>query len=864
MHFFSLIYTFFFSFFCILTDRQISRGLNDRVYDKRKAAALELEKVIRECVSEGNHQRITAIITQLRNEYAYAVHQPNARYGGLIGLAAVAIALGQNEFPKYLELIMHPVLACFGDQDSVVRYFACEALYNIAKVAKGEILIYFNEIFDVLCKLVADVDIGVKNGADILDRLIKDITSEKAVTYVSILYRPQEDAPNKIVDSRGKTLQVYDPQIPKAFSLQKFIPLLKERMYASNPYTRMFLVSWLRLLDSIPDLELVSYLPAFLQPLLSYLSSSNHDVKVVTASFLGLLLQEIKRIYEIKKYVSNEKKRLSIRKHELNDELNSNANNDEKDMRESTDNLNDNNNNNNNNNIDDGHDNNEDIDRNSEGINGKRIFSEMNHMPINDDSHDYSDGGIYIPGQDTIIDYPKIIDILIASLDSSEESIQLVALQWLEALLDISPESFILFMPKLLSVLLQTISHSNPDLKNKANEVNNKLIELVSTSNLDTHFQGELEAKFSPNYSSIVNQLTLQFLNEKESTRLAALDWLIMLHDKNPQRFLEQSDSTFVTLLKALNDPSDAVINKDLELLSKLSNESDDNYFQSFMEDLLKLFRKDRKLLATKADFIIRTVCASLNAERIYMSLAKALESETNLNFVSLMVQILNNNLITAPELSTLRKKLSNKADWPIFQALFKSWCYNPPAALSLCLLAERHALAFSLVESLAEFEISVGILVQIDILVQLLESPVFSKLRMKLLNPSENPYLYKCLFGILMLLPQSSAFEILKNRLASVTPIASLPISVENGSTSKIDAKNRERYDELLEHFNNIQKTHEDYKYQQPPNTTMMSNIHEGINNITKRMSFNINNDINSNNGMPLETSSAISFSRN
>ncbi|GME82814.1 unnamed protein product, partial [[Candida] boidinii] len=284
-----------------------------------------------------------------------------------------------------------------------------------------------------------------------------------------------------------------------------------------------------------------------------------------------------------------------------------NANNDEKDMRESTDNLNDNNNNNNNNNIDDGHDNNEDIDRNSEGINGKRIFSEMNHMPINDDSHDYSDGGIYIPGQDTIIDYPKIIDILIASLDSSEESIQLVALQWLEALLDISPESFILFMPKLLSVLLQTISHSNPDLKNKANEVNNKLIELVSTSNLDTHFQGELEAKFSPNYSSIVNQLTLQFLNEKESTRLAALDWLIMLHDKNPQRFLEQSDSTFVTLLKALNDPSDAVINKDLELLSKLSNESDDNYFQSFMEDLLKLFRKDRKLLATKADFIIRT-----------------------------------------------------------------------------------------------------------------------------------------------------------------------------------------------------------------------------------------------------------------
>lgn len=48
---------------------------------------------------------------------------------------------------------MPPVLACFTDQDARVRYYACEAMYNIAKVAKGEILIYFNNIFDQLCKV---------------------------------------------------------------------------------------------------------------------------------------------------------------------------------------------------------------------------------------------------------------------------------------------------------------------------------------------------------------------------------------------------------------------------------------------------------------------------------------------------------------------------------------------------------------------------------------------------------------------------------------------------------------------------------------------------------------------------------------
>lgn len=48
---------------------------------------------------------------------------------------------------------MPPVLACFTDQDARVRYYACEAMYNIAKVAKGEILVYFNNIFDQLCKV---------------------------------------------------------------------------------------------------------------------------------------------------------------------------------------------------------------------------------------------------------------------------------------------------------------------------------------------------------------------------------------------------------------------------------------------------------------------------------------------------------------------------------------------------------------------------------------------------------------------------------------------------------------------------------------------------------------------------------------
>lgn len=93
--------------------------------------------------------------------------------------------------------IVPPVLNSFADQDSRVRYYACEALYNIAKVGKriytvlfvpfiyfglifcnmqvvrGDFIVFFNQIFDALCKLSADSDANVQSAAHLLDRLVK-------------------------------------------------------------------------------------------------------------------------------------------------------------------------------------------------------------------------------------------------------------------------------------------------------------------------------------------------------------------------------------------------------------------------------------------------------------------------------------------------------------------------------------------------------------------------------------------------------------------------------------------------------------------------------------------------------------------
>jgi vacuole morphology and inheritance protein 14 len=64
------------------------------IWPLAKYCARRLERVVREACANKDHEKVRKIIDQLCHEYAYAVHQPHARNGGLIGLAAASIALG--------------------------------------------------------------------------------------------------------------------------------------------------------------------------------------------------------------------------------------------------------------------------------------------------------------------------------------------------------------------------------------------------------------------------------------------------------------------------------------------------------------------------------------------------------------------------------------------------------------------------------------------------------------------------------------------------------------------------------------------------------------------------------------------------
>lgn len=228
----------------------ITKNLGDRSYEKRKVAALELEHHIKELYNKSDEEGIRNIIMALRAEFAESA-QPNRRKGALIGFAATAIALHDTNVP-YLDAVLHPVITMLGDEDSRVRYYACESLYNLAKVARGAILSQFNEVFQGLCNLYADSDRDVRNGAQLLDRLIKDVVTES-----------------------------------DQFDVENFIPLLRENIHLDNPFIRQLVVGWITVLDSVPDIDMLEFLPEFLEGLFDMLA----DSLKISSSNLVLLLK---------------------------------------------------------------------------------------------------------------------------------------------------------------------------------------------------------------------------------------------------------------------------------------------------------------------------------------------------------------------------------------------------------------------------------------------------------------------------------------------------------------------------------------------------------------------------------------------
>lgn len=636
------------------------RLLNDRQYDHRKQAALEIEQKVRSAVAKerlqpaGERREVRRILDCLQREYIDNSQdrrtEASNKKAGLIGLASVAIGL-ESEIGNFLQQLVGPVLKLFDDQDNRVRYYACEALYNISKVAREAVLAHFNAIFEGLCKLFADVDPDVKNGVQVLDRLIKDIVTNNH----------------------------------SMFQVKEFVHLLAERMPYKNPFIRNLCLCWTQLLLKVPEVDVVVHLQVYLKGVFTMLGDQSRDIRANADACLTDLLRAV---------TSSERQK------------------------------------------------------------ALQIISE------------------------TAV-------IVVGCCKSNESYERLTSLCWLHEYVRfqtqndaLCTETWVNILPELLAGTLHCIDDAEDEIKRMAIETNNELLEL-------THRFAH-EMKVEPLVCRLLSHMQTQASPQSVPQRTACLQWICMLLAQNPAQMLQRDmlHRLFSPLFGTLMLPDDEVVVAALRVLAQIMEGRDqkedekedsegDDTFTVVAKRLLKLFASDKKMLESRGRLMIRQLCGHLDPRRLYVTVARAIDKEIDIQFAQQLVQTFSWILLTATETKVLRDELARDSGSrdgqqasPLFLELLKPWFHNPVSALALCLWAQQFELATQLTARFAALEPTLDLLKQLDQLVHLLESPVFSSLRLKLLEPKRHPELLRCLLGLAMLLPQASAFHTLRERI--------------------------------------------------------------------------------------------------
>ncbi|XP_050352282.1 protein VAC14 homolog [Nymphalis io] len=234
------------------------RGLCDKLYEKRKFAGVEIEKMVKDFNDANNTNQIKRLIRVLGQDLMSSTN-PNVKNGALMGLSSVAVGLGKGSI-TYIGELTHPIVACLGESEARVRYAATEALFNVLKIARDAALTQFPLVFDALARLAADPEPQVRQGAELLDRLVKDIVTESP-----------------------------------CLELSRVVPLVRERMYTRSAAARQFAVAWVSALDAAPALGLRRHLPELLDGLFTVLDDPNPEIRRMCDVQLNEFLRSIKK-----------------------------------------------------------------------------------------------------------------------------------------------------------------------------------------------------------------------------------------------------------------------------------------------------------------------------------------------------------------------------------------------------------------------------------------------------------------------------------------------------------------------------------------------------------------------------------------
>lgn len=243
-------------------------SLAHKRYERRRLAALEIEKVVRSLVQQEEIGRVRAILLLLSDDYVRSSNE-DARKGGVVALAACAIGLkrAQDADPLVMEcrdLILASVVHCCQCHSQRVRYYATESLFNVVKVMPNMAVQHFFILFEILRSLYADVDVDVRSGAELLDRKLKEIIV-KAMNHGT-----------------------------EGFSAEDCIPVFARFVHMRNKATKRLTLTWLQELnEKLVSSPILEFLHLFLGGILDMVGDPSQDIRQAALAFLQSVLPKL-------------------------------------------------------------------------------------------------------------------------------------------------------------------------------------------------------------------------------------------------------------------------------------------------------------------------------------------------------------------------------------------------------------------------------------------------------------------------------------------------------------------------------------------------------------------------------------------
>lgn len=171
-----------------------------------------------------------------------------------------------------------------------------------------------------------------------------------------------------------------------------------------------------------------------------------------------------------------------------------------------------------------------------------------------------------------------------------------------------------------------------------------------------------------------------------------------------------------------------------------------------------------------------------------------------DLRFVSSFIQHMCHVLLNAEEAKEVRDVLidcvGSKPKAPterdrqrtkVFHILLHSFAHNLPSALSLCLWSGAFRSASLFLSRIDPMDINLIFLLEIDRLVEMLERPIFRRLHIRMLErdtdikaEGSGTMLFRTLKSLLMIIPNSTCYNVLRDRLNSVAKFRQSTITVQ------------------------------------------------------------------------------------